>query len=74
MLGVPLIVKDRTSGFVMLVDTLRTRSFTSREMNLAQALVLQAANALENARLFRALSAALMSRTARRASWCRLPG
>lgn len=59
VLGVPLIVKDRTSGFVMLVDTLRTRSFTAREMNLAQALVLQAANALENARLFRALERSL---------------
>lgn len=59
VLGVPLIVKDRTSGFVLLVDTLRPRTFTSREMNLAQALVLQAANALENARLFAELERSL---------------
>lgn len=59
VLGVPLIVKERTSGFVLLVDALHERSFTNREVNLAQALVLQAANALENARLFRELERSL---------------
>jgi len=59
MLGVPLIVKERIAGFVLLADTLHERSFSSREVNLAQALILQAANALENARLFRELERSL---------------
>ena len=59
VLGVPLIIKERTAGFVLLVDTLHTRRFSGREVRLAQALVLQAANALENARLFRELERSL---------------
>ena len=59
MLGVPLVIKERTAGFVLLGDSLHERSFTHREVNLAQALVLQAANALENARLFRELERSL---------------
>jgi len=59
VLGVPLIIKERTAGVVVLVDARHTRRFASREVNLAQALVLQAANALENARLFRELERSL---------------
>ncbi|NLE50828.1 MAG: GAF domain-containing protein [Chloroflexi bacterium] len=59
VLGVPLTIKERTAGFVLMVDTLHERSFSTREVRLAQALVLQAANALENARLFRELERSL---------------
>jgi len=59
VLGMPLIIKERTAGMVLLVDTLNERHFTSREVHLMQALVLQAANALENARLFRELERSL---------------
>lgn len=59
VLGVPLNIKERMAGFALMVDTLHDRSFSNREVHLAQALVLQAANALENARLFRELERSL---------------
>ncbi len=59
MLGLPLVIKGGTAGLVMLFDTLHNRRFTRREVELAQALVLQAANALGNARLYRDLELSL---------------
>lgn len=59
LLMVPLIIKGRTTGLVILTDTLHERQFTRREVELAQALVLQAANALANARLYRDLELSL---------------
>lgn len=58
-LAVPLVIKGNTYGMVLLTDTLRTRQFKSREISFAQALVLQAANALDNAHLFRELELSL---------------
>ncbi len=59
LLGLPLVIKGQTAGLVMLVDTLQDRRFSRREVELAQALVLQAANALGNARLYRDLELSL---------------
>ncbi|MBN1200887.1 MAG: GAF domain-containing protein [Anaerolineae bacterium] len=58
-LSVPLVIKGETAGLVILTDTLHTRPFSRREIELAQALVLQAANALCNARLYRDLELSL---------------
>lgn len=59
LLGLPLVIKGQTAGLVLLVDTLQDRRFSRREIELAQALVLQAANALGNARLYRDLELSL---------------
>jgi signal transduction histidine kinase/DNA-binding response OmpR family regulator len=59
MLVVPLIIKGQTAGVVVLTDALHERQFARREVELAQALVLQAANALANARLYRDLELSL---------------
>ncbi len=59
LLALPLTIKDETAGLVFLVDTLNDRVFTRREIELAQALVSQAANALDNARLYRDLALSL---------------
>lgn len=59
ILALPLIIKGETAGLVLLVDTLARRGFSRREVELAQALVLQAANALDNARLYRDLELSL---------------
>jgi signal transduction histidine kinase/DNA-binding response OmpR family regulator len=59
LLGVPLVIKGDTAGLVLLVDTLYDRRFSRREVELVQALVLQAANALDNARLYRDLELSL---------------
>jgi len=59
ILALPLIIKGETAGLVLLVDTLARRDFSRREVELAQALVLQAANALDNARLYRDLELSL---------------
>jgi signal transduction histidine kinase/DNA-binding response OmpR family regulator len=59
LLGVPLVIKGETAGLVLLVDTLYDRRFSRREVELVQALVLQAANALDNARLYRDLELSL---------------
>jgi signal transduction histidine kinase/DNA-binding response OmpR family regulator len=59
LLGVPLVIKGETAGLVLLTDTLQERRFEKREVELVQALVLQAANALDNARLYRDLELSL---------------
>lgn len=59
LLIVPLIIRGETGGLVLLADTLHERRFSRREVELAQALVLQAANALANARLYRDLELSL---------------
>ncbi|MBN1964622.1 MAG: GAF domain-containing protein, partial [Anaerolineae bacterium] len=58
-LALPLVIKGQTAGLVLLVDTLHAREFSRRDIELAQALVLQAANALDNARLYRDLEISL---------------
>ncbi len=59
VLGLPLLIKGQTAGLVLLTDTLHRRRFSRREIKLAHALVLQAANALSNARLYRDLQNSL---------------
>jgi signal transduction histidine kinase len=59
LLIVPLVIKGETAGLVILADTLRERHFTPRDMRLAHALVMQAANAIDNARLYHDLQISL---------------
>ncbi|MBN1679183.1 MAG: GAF domain-containing protein [Anaerolineae bacterium] len=58
-LGIPLVIKGATAGLVLLLDTINQRRFSQRQIDLAQALVLQAANALDNAQLYRDLELSL---------------
>jgi PAS domain S-box-containing protein len=51
-LSVPLIVKDKVLGAVILGETRRTRKFSVDEVELASALASSAAVAIENARLY----------------------
>ncbi|MBN1563309.1 MAG: GAF domain-containing protein [Anaerolineae bacterium] len=59
VLALPLLMKGQTAGIVLLVDTLARRTFSRRKVRLGQALVLQVANALSNARLYRDLELSL---------------
>jgi signal transduction histidine kinase/DNA-binding response OmpR family regulator len=59
LLGVPMTIKDQTIGLVLVSDTTRKRRFSRREVAFARALVVQAANALSNARLYRDLELSL---------------
>ncbi|MCD4686646.1 MAG: GAF domain-containing protein, partial [Anaerolineae bacterium] len=59
LLTLPLEIKGEVAGLVFLVDTMQERQFTRREIELAQALVSQAANTLDNARLYRDLELSL---------------
>lgn len=55
LLVLPFIVQENRLGLVLVGDTLRTSPFNAREIALAHALVLQAANAIKNAQLYNAL-------------------
>ncbi len=59
LLAMPLVYSGEILGLVLLVNTLQVRQFTERELNLARALVVQAANALQNARLYHDLQNSL---------------
>lgn len=48
----PLVVQDFRLGLVLVGDTMRSVPFDTREITLAHALVLQAANAIKNAQLY----------------------
>jgi GAF domain-containing protein len=52
MLLLPLVARDRVTGFVELWDSRSRRRFTDAEVTLAQTLINQAAVAVDNARLF----------------------
>jgi GAF domain-containing protein len=52
MLLLPLIARDRVTGFVELWDSRSRRYFTQAEIALAQTLINPAAVAIDNARLF----------------------
>jgi len=54
LLLLPLIAQSKTTGLVELQDSRQPRSFSEREIYLAQTLSQQAAVAIENARLFEA--------------------
>lgn len=55
MLGIPLISQGEVIGFMLAIDTERSRQFSDREMNLARALASQASAAMQNADLLRQL-------------------
>lgn len=59
LLGIPLIQRGSAEGLVIFGDTERDRDFTEREIAMAQAIVGQAATALENANLVRDLEQSL---------------
>lgn len=59
VMALPMMIFGQVLGLVLLIDTSHAREFSEREVNLAQALVLQAANALQNARLFTDLQRSL---------------
>jgi signal transduction histidine kinase len=52
LLLLPLVARDRVTGFVELWESRSRRHFTEAEITLAQTLINQAAVAIDNARLF----------------------
>jgi len=69
LLMLPLTTQDQTIGLVMLLDAIKTRKFSVRELTLGLTLASHAATALENARLYRQLqeyTAALEERVQQR--------
>jgi sigma-B regulation protein RsbU (phosphoserine phosphatase) len=61
LMAVPLQVRGRTIGVVESINTRDRASFTSEDVSLAGALAGQAAIAIDNARLYRHLSDALVT-------------
>jgi GAF domain-containing protein len=61
LLAVPLQVRGRTIGVVEIINTRNRADFTSEDLSLAGALAGQAAIAIDNARLYRQLSDALVT-------------
>lgn len=59
ILGLPLIQRGQSIGLVLFIDTLHSRFFSRREVDMGRAIVGQAATALENARLIHDLEASL---------------
>ena len=59
LLALPLIGRGQTLGLVLFADTLHSRAFTTREVDLGRAIVGQAATALENVGLVRDLEVSL---------------
>jgi signal transduction histidine kinase len=51
-LAVPLVLRNRVAGLLVLDDTRAARVFQTEEIQLAQSVATQAAIAIENARLF----------------------
>lgn len=60
LLCMPLVNRGQAQGMVLLGDSERTRTFSSHEIDLARAIVGQAAMALENAQLVHDLEASLI--------------
>jgi GAF domain-containing protein len=60
-MAVPLQVRGRTIGVVESINTRDRANFTSEDVSLAGALAGQAAIAIDNARLYRHLSDALVT-------------
>jgi PAS domain S-box-containing protein len=63
-LFIPMIVRDKVTGLLELMESTREREFTETEINLCQTLANQAAAALENARLFEETEARVRELTA----------
>jgi signal transduction histidine kinase len=62
LLAVPMIVKDKVIGVIELINKLGMDSFTEDDQNLLTAFAVNAAVAVENARLFTMTDQALASR------------
>jgi signal transduction histidine kinase len=62
ILAVPMIVKDRVTGVIELINKLGSETFTEEDQNLLSAFATNAAVAVENARLFTMTDQALASR------------
>lgn len=60
LLCIPLVNRGQSQGMVLLGDSERSRVFTPHEIDLARAIVGQAAMALENAQLVHDLEASLI--------------
>ena len=60
VLGIPLVQRGRTEGLVVFADTEDERVFSPREIDMARAIVGQAATALENSRLVHDLERSLI--------------
>lgn len=52
VLLLPMYISRETLGLVALIDTLQSTAYSEREIRLIEALVVQAANAIQNARLY----------------------
>lgn len=59
LLLLPILINEQVLGIVIVADTLARRHFREREIELAAALVLQAANAMQNAWLYSDLQKSL---------------
>ncbi len=62
LLAVPMVVKDRVTGVIELLNKRGTDNFTEEDQNLLTAFATNAAVAVENARLFTLTDQALASR------------
>jgi signal transduction histidine kinase len=62
ILAVPMIVKDRVTGVIELINKLGSETFTEEDQGLLSAFATNAAVAVENARLFTMTDQALASR------------
>lgn len=62
VLGVPLLVEDRSIGAIFADNFSRPNAFNERDVNLLQSLAGQAALAIENARLYEMAATELASR------------
>ena len=59
VLGIPLVQRGKVNGLVVFGDTRHARVFNQREINMARAIVGQAATALESASLVHELASSL---------------
>lgn len=59
LLAIPLLITGEVSGVVFLADTIQQRHYDEREIDMANALIVQAANAMKNAWLFQDLQRSL---------------
>jgi C4-dicarboxylate-specific signal transduction histidine kinase len=55
MLGLPMVARGEPVGFMLFIDTERTRTFSDREINLAKAVIAQGTTAMTNADLLHRL-------------------
>ncbi|NTU66260.1 MAG: GAF domain-containing protein, partial [Chloroflexi bacterium] len=62
LLAVPMVVKDKVTGVIELINKRGTDSFTEDDQNLLTAFAVNAAVAVDNARLFTMTDQALASR------------